>query len=147
MAQTKVQLFETVATIIFLYLILNTLDVFTDLQLIIKLFSASGVTECSFNHTLYYRYNEINYTCETVGAKIFCSNNSAGTLEHDVCCNNANGDCDCVDLRSQYMSCIKDPEDFCKESSHSSYPEVCTTGYYSEFGIMLLGKLYRNRNT
>ena len=146
MAQTKVQLFETVATIIFLYLILNTLDVFPDLQLIIKLFSASGVTECSFNHTLSYRYYDITHQCKTVGAKIFCSNNSAGTLEHDVCCNNANGDCDCVDLRSQYMSCIKDPEDFCKESSHSSYPEVCTTGYYSEFGIMLLGKLYRNRN-
>ena len=143
MKVTKSQLLKIVAPIILINVILSTVDIFSDLRFIIKLFT--GVTTC---------LKDANYEkCEAITASKFCNtsgydhsicgyqeeemcryNDSINMRENSTlvpCCHNSHGD--------QYSECVLDPDGFCGYPYRQFYPVTCASGYHPVFGAILLG--------
>ena len=135
------QLLKMVAPIVFFNLILGSLDVWTDANLIWNLFT--GAKEC-----LSYVNQQL---CRQVGASVFCNSSEYNNTkyDHSVCewnCLEWNGECewncfgDDTKDGTHYGECVKDPVAYCHapDTTHSA---VCGHSNHPVYGALLAGKM------
>ena len=143
MGVSTFQLLKMVAPIILFTLILGTVDVWTDANLIVNLFT--GEAECLVKANV--------ELCNQVGADVFCNSSeyNSSIFDHSIC---PFGGQYLVDnicyfnikdgatekwTGNHYKNCVDDPLAYCREPD-TKHNIVCSHSNHPVFGGMLAGK-------
>ena len=135
MGVSTFQLLKMVAPVILFTLILGSLDVWTDANIIGYLFT--GAAEClrAANRDL----------CKQVGAAVFCKSSeyNSSKFDHSVCYGDGqgcilHGDGDYGRPGQHWFNCVKDSEAYCN-APDTKHNVVCGHKSHPIFGAMIAG--------
>ena len=137
MLMSTFQLLKIVAPIVFFNLILGSLDVWTDGNLIWNLFTGAAECSISVNQQL----------CRQAGAAVFCTSSKYNNTiyDHSVCEWNCFGECewncfgDDTKDGTHYGECVKDPIAYC-QAPDTTHNVVCGRSNHRVYGALLAGK-------